>query len=211
MTDRNKVHYLFVIDRSGSMSNIATDMTGGIKTFIDKQLEGVNPDDRTVSFYQFDTEHDELYDFTPLADVKKYVLYPRGGTALLDALGTAITRVGGKLRDMPEDERPGEVMVVIVTDGGENSSHEYTRSQVKDLIQHQTDDYNWKFTYLGANQDSFAEAGSIGIPAYATMDYSATTRGTAGGWVAAAASVSMGTTSTTSTVNYSQAQRDSAK
>lgn len=211
MTDRSKVHYIFIIDRSGSMSNIAKDMTGGIGTFIDKQLEGVNPEDRTVSFYQFDTEHDEVLDFGLLEAAKTYVLYPRGGTALLDAVGTAITKVGGKLRDMPEDERPGEVMVVIVTDGGENSSHEYTRSQVKDLIQHQIDKYNWKFTYLGANQDSFAEAGSIGIPSYATMDYSATTRGTSGGWAAAASSVSMGTVTTTSRITYSEAQRDSAK
>lgn len=211
MTDRDYVHYIMLIDRSGSMSNIAKDMTGGIRSFIDKQLDGVNPDKRTVSFYQFDTEHDELYDFAKLAEVKEYTLYPRGGTALLDAVGTAITKVGGKLRDMPEDERPGEVMVVIVTDGQENSSHEYTRTQVKELIQHQTDKYNWKFTYLGANQDSFAEAGSIGIPMAATVNYAATTRGTAGGWGAVAQSVSMGTVSTSARITYSQEQRDSAQ
>lgn len=211
MTDRSKVHYIFIIDRSGSMADIASDMTGGIRTFIDKQLEGVSPDDRTVSFYQFDTEHDELHDFAKLAEAKSYVLQPRGCTALLDAVGTAITKVGGKLRDMPEDERPGEVMVIIVTDGQENASREYSKAQVKDLIQHQQDKYNWKFTYLGANQDSFAEASSMGIPMAAVMDYSATTKGTTAGWVAAAASVSMGTVATSSRITYTQEQRDSAR
>jgi uncharacterized protein YegL len=211
MTDRDYVHYIMIIDRSGSMCNISKDMTGGIGTFIDKQLEGVDPDKRTVSFYQFDTVHDELHDFDKLEKAKGYVLSPRGGTALLDAVGTAITKVGERLAALPEDKRPGEVMVVIVTDGQENSSREYTRSKVKDLIQHQIDKYNWKFTYLGANQDSFAEAGAIGIPVAATLDYSATTRGTAGGWVSAANSVSAGTVSTTSRITYSEAQRDSAR
>ncbi len=211
MTDRTKVHYLFIIDRSGSMATIAADMTGGISTFIDKQLEGVDSAKRTVSFYQFDTEHEEVHDFAPLEAAKTYVLHPRGCTALLDAVGTAITKVGGKLRDMPEDSRPGEVMVVIVTDGQENASREYTRARVKDMIRHQSDKYNWKFTYLGANQDSFAEAGSIGIPAYSTLNYGATTTGTAGGWTAAATSVSAGTASTTSRIAYTQEQRDSSR
>jgi len=51
----------------------------------------------------------------------------------------------------------------IVTDGLENASKEFTRDQVKQMIQHQEEHYNWQFTYLGANQDAFSEAAHIGI------------------------------------------------
>ena len=163
MTDPSKVHYLLVINRSGSMADIRHDMQSGLQAFIDRQLEDVDPAKRTVSLHEFDTLHSLVYDYEPLENAKGYKLNPRGGTALLDACGFAIKQLGVKLKHMPESERPGYVMVLIVTDGEENSSKEYSRSDIKEMIQHQTDTYNWKFSYLGANQDAFAEAGSIGI------------------------------------------------
>jgi uncharacterized protein YegL len=210
MTDASLVHYIFIIDRSGSMSSIKDDMEGGIRTFIGKQLEGVDPAKRTISLYQFDTVHDTVYDFAPLEKAGDYSLVPRGGTALLDAIGFAFTESGEKLAAIPEDERPGYVMVVIVTDGKENSSKEYTRGRVKKLITHQQEKYNWKVTYIGANQDAFAEAGAIGIPVTSTLSYRATPMATASSWGSAGMAVSAGTVTTNAVITYTQEQREDA-
>lgn len=210
MTDSSLVHYIFIVDRSGSMQTIKTDTEGGIRAFIEKQLEDIeDPATRTVSFYQFDTEHDEMFDFTPLEEAKDYMLIPRGGTALLDAIGQAITRVGGKLAALPEDKRPGHVMVVIATDGEENSSREYKKADIKKMIEHQQQKYNWKFTFAGANQDAFAEARSIGIPACSTLNFSG--RSTVDAWHGVATATSGGTVSTSAQIFYTPAQRDAAK
>ncbi len=208
MTDPGYVHYIMIVDRSGSMSTICKDMEGGIRTFIDKQLEGVDGSKRTVSFYQFDTAHDQVHDFDLLEKAKSYQLIPRGGTALLDACGQAITSVGEKLAVMDEDKRPGYVMVIIVTDGQENSSHEYSRAQVKKMITHQQDRYGWRFTYLGANQDAFAEAGSIGICSPSVLSWLGTSRSVTATAGALSTSVSMGTTPTSPGIYYTSEQRD---
>jgi hypothetical protein len=99
-------------------------------------------------------------------------LEPRGNTALLDAVGRAIVETGERLRALPENERPGLVVFVIVTDGQENSSREYTKARVKEMIEHQQNVYKWQFTYLGANQDAFAEAGGMGIRLAGAAHYS---------------------------------------
>lgn len=210
MTDSSYVHYLIIIDRSGSMENIKDDMNGGLHTFIDKQLEGVDSSKRTVSLYQFDTSHDCVHDFDLLEDAKSYELVPRGGTALLDACGRAINDVGAKLKKLPESKRPGNVMVIIVTDGQENSSREFTRAHVKEMIQHQQDKYNWKFTYLGANQDAFAEAGSIGIPMASSLNYYSTGASVGATYDVLSASVSRGTVSTSASIRYTEDQRKKA-
>jgi hypothetical protein len=94
-------------------------------------------------------------------------------TALLDAVGRAIGDTGLRLHRMPENERPGLVLFVIITDGLENSSHEFNCDQIKQMIEHQKQVYSWQFTFLGANQDAFAEAGKMGINAEDAACYSA--------------------------------------
>jgi hypothetical protein len=97
--------------------------------------------------------------------VRKYKLVPRGSTALLDAVGRAINETGERLAKMPEAERPGLVVFVVMTDGPENSSREFTKSHIKQMIEHQQSVYKWQFTFLGANQDAFAEGGAMGVAA----------------------------------------------
>ena len=83
-------------------------------------------------------------------------------------------KAGERLKAIPEAKRPAKVIVLILTDGYENSSREYTKSKVKEMVEHQRSVYRWEFVYLGANVDAFAEAGSMGM----SLDAAATYRGT---------------------------------
>ena len=174
-----------VLDRSGSMQSCRTDAEGGVNTFIEEQKK--HPGECSFSLVEFDTEYNFVHKAKPIADVTPYKLVPRGSTALLDAVGRAINETGERLASTKEDDRPSLVVFVIVTDGMENSSKEFTRSQIKEMIERQRNEYNWQFTFLGANQDAFAEAGSIGIAAASVGQYS--THKTSGAFVAAASNV----------------------
>lgn len=161
-----------VLDRSGSMSSIRTDMEGGFNEFIEKQK--ALPGDMRVSLYQFDDEYERVYASLGVKDVPKLTLEPRGWTALLDAVGRAVDDAGHRLRAIKEEDRPAKVIFLIITDGEENSSRERTKDQIAQLIKQQETQYNWKFVYLGANVDAFAAAAAIGIPTRAAAGYGAT-------------------------------------
>ncbi|MBL8814376.1 MAG: hypothetical protein JNM43_29680 [Planctomycetaceae bacterium] len=100
------------------------------------------------------------------------MLKPRGSTALLDAVGRAIIETGARLRAMEESQRHGLVVFVIVTDGQENASREFSRDKIREMIDHQQSVYSWKFTFLAANQDAFAEGGQLGIDSSGIANYS---------------------------------------
>ena len=160
-----------VIDRSGSMASIREDAEGGVNSFI--QQQAAQPGQASLTLVQFDTEYEFLCRGVPIAQAPRYELRPRGSTALLDAVGRAITETGERLAALPESGRPGLVIVVIVTDGQENSSREFERETVRQMVEHQRTKYNWRFIYLGANQDAFKEAGGMGIPQNAAADFAA--------------------------------------
>lgn len=96
-------------------------------------------------------------------DDDTFVYSPNGCTAMNDGIGTAIDRIGKWLADMPEEERPSKNLIVIMTDGEENSSREYTLNRVKEMIQHQTEKYNWTFVYMGMDITSAKCADNLGI------------------------------------------------
>lgn len=152
-----------VVDRSGSMHSCQSDAEGGINNFIKKQRE--HEGDCVFSLVQFDTEYEFVHKGVPIDSVGEYKLIPRGWTALLDAVGRAMTETGERLAAMDEKDRPGVVIFVIVTDGYENSSKEFTNAQIKEMIEQQQTEYNWQFTFLGATEDAFATAGGMGINA----------------------------------------------
>ena len=170
---------IFVLDRSGSMQPIAADTIGGFNKFIEDQK--TIPGDVTVSLYQFDNEYEAVFEGTKLVDVKLLTdktFVPRGSTALLDAVGRTINAVGQRLRALAEDKRPGKILFVIVTDGQENSSHEFQLDKIKEMVTHQTNNYQWSFVFLGANIDAFAAASSFGIGVASTLQYTANQVGT---------------------------------
>lgn len=165
-----------VMDRSGSMQSCQADAEGGLNRFIEDQKK--LPGEALFTLVQFDHEYEFVHRGVPIKDVPYCKLVPRGNTALLDAVGRAIVETGERLAKMQEKDRPGLVVFVITTDGQENASREYTRARIKEMISHQTSVYNWQFTYLGANQDSFAEAGGLGITS-GTANFTAATVGVA--------------------------------
>ncbi|MEL7168920.1 MAG: vWA domain-containing protein [Bacteroidota bacterium] len=168
-----------VIDRSGSMQSIRDDAIGGFNAFLDSQKQGEGDARLTLVF--FNHEYGLVHNAAPIESVDPLTtetFVPRGNTALLDAVGRTIDDVGARLAEAPEAERPGTVLVCILTDGLENASSDYTRDRVKSMIEHQQSKYGWEFQFLAANQDAFAEAGSIGIAPVNAMPFVANAEGT---------------------------------
>jgi len=159
-----------VIDRSGSMQDIRSDAEGGVNAFIENQAK--EPGEALLTLVQFDTEYEFLYKGVLISQVSKYSLAPRGATALLDAVGRAINETGQRLSTMAEQDRPSLVIFVVMTDGRENSSQEFSKARIKEMIQHQQETYGWHFTFLGADQDAFAEASELGIAVAGAANFS---------------------------------------
>lgn len=172
-------HVALLLDRSGSMDKIKEDTIGGFNTFIQgqKKEEG----ECTFSMVQFDNEYLELHNFEKIKEIPELTnktFVPRSSTALLDALGRLITETGEKLDRMKEGDRPEKVLFIILTDGEENDSREYTHDQVMHMVKHQEEKYNWKFIYLGANQDAIKESAKYGISSINTLSIAANAKGT---------------------------------
>ncbi len=154
---------IFVIDASGSMAHLASDTIGGFNGFIESQkaLEGR----ATLTTVLFNSSWRILHDGVDIHEVNPMTKsdYVAGGmTAMLDAIGEVINRVQDR-HDELGVEKPEEVLFVITTDGEENSSRTFKKSQIEKMIKHQTNGHGWKFMFLGANMDAVKEAESIGI------------------------------------------------
>lgn len=161
MVDVNLTYLYPILDRSGSMLRHVADTCGGFDAFIADQRKQSGR--CLVTLAQFNTQYQLVYANKPIEEVPALAMKPNGGTALLDAIGHTITAAGRQLAVLPEDQRPGSVIVPIMTDGEENSSTIYDYDQIASMIKHQTEKYSWLFTYLGANQDAIAEASKLGI------------------------------------------------
>jgi uncharacterized protein YegL len=183
-----KTMICLILDRSGSMAGREKDVIGGVNTFLDEQKKLPHP--ASVAFVRFDTGAIER--FRPMGPLKKaeplvagdYV--PQGGTPLLDAIGQTIVALDSDWKT----EKPDQAIVVIVTDGLENSSTEYKKAQIKDMITSREASGKWMFVYLAANVDAFAEAGAIGVLAANTAGYTSTAAGTAALYSATSQTVS---------------------
>lgn len=151
---------VIVLDRSGSMCTIKSDMEGGLNEFIKAQKK--EPGECSVTLTQFDTEYEIVFAGKPLQEVPKIGLVPRGGTALLDAVGRTIFEVAKRQQDTDEDKRPKRTLFLIITDGHENSSKEFKLAAVKAAIEDHRKK-NWEFVYFGANQDVFVEGQQLGM------------------------------------------------
>lgn len=168
---------VLVIDRSGSMETIREDMEGGIKTLLAEQAKELGQ--CLVTLAQFDTEYETLFEGVPVAELRDYRLVPRGSTALLDAMGRTISTVRARLESLPREKRPTNVIFAVVTDGEENSSHEWTRDAVMSAVKDRID-AGWHFTFVGANQDAIQEGERLGVGPNASINFAATAAGSRG-------------------------------
>jgi len=156
------IHVCFVIDSSGSMMGSEQDVIGGFKKTIEEQ-KAVKDGDCIVSLYEFASDVKQVYLGKNLNDVDELDYQVGGMTRLYDGIGTAVDEVGKWLADKPEEERPSKNIVVIITDGGENSSTEYRLKDIKERIKEQTNKYSWDFVYLGNDLSDAKDANDIGI------------------------------------------------
>lgn len=182
MTTTNPLHIYFLLDRSGSMESIRADVIGGFNTFLAEQ-KAVGGDEPIFTFVQFDTQdpQETIYSAEPLsnvADLDVNTFIPRGGTPLYDAMGAIIMNAKIRAETRADLGAPTEdIVMVTFTDGGENQSVSYDKTKIFDLVK-DLEAKGWTFVYLGANQDSYGEAGAIGYAAGSTQNYLADALGT---------------------------------
>ncbi len=188
-------HISILLDRSGSMQSIQSDVEGGFNAFIETQKKVAGK--LTVTLSQFDDVYELVYANKDIHDVPGLKLMPRNSTALIDSLAKVIHDTGAALAALPESDRPGKVLILIITDGLENASKEYKPEQVSALVKQQEEKYSWAFQYLGANQDAVLAAQMVGIEA--GLNYKA--ENTRGMFSAASASLQVNRESTSKKYN----------
>ena len=205
----NYTHISIVLDRSGSMSVVASDTIGGFNEFIKAQQKV--PGDCTVTLVQFDTQAIEtVFDARKIADaplLTSETYMPRGGTPLYDAVGQTIVTTGEFLKRKPEGERPAKVIFVILTDGLENSSREYDRAKVFEMVRHQREAYQWEFVFIGANQDALAAGEAMNIARGSSIQYAQNKRGTSALYAAFSENVAKVRRGTAAGMSWTEGQR----
>lgn len=175
---KDYVHIAVVLDRSGSMGSILLPTISGYNEFLNSQKNQVGTAKFTLA--QFDDIYEVVYNGVDVNDVPELntsTFKPRNMTALYDAICKTIDDTGNYFSKLKESERPEKVVCVIITDGGENASREFTSSDVQSKINHQRDKYGWEFMFIGANQDAIATAKGFGISSSNALNYTANARG----------------------------------
>ena len=161
-------HVLMIVDMSGSMFSLAEDVRGGYNNYL-SDLEA-DADNYSFTVTLFDTKFKSLCVATSLAetprlDNRNYI--PSGYTALLDAVGKTVTEFEAKQLLQEEDR----VLVVVQTDGRENSSREFSKETVANLISEREKTNKWSFIFHGAGADTWAQASGMGFQKANTVSY----------------------------------------
>lgn len=176
----NLTELVFILDRSGSMGGLESDTIGGFNSMIEKQKK--EDGKAYVTTILFDNKLDTVHDRVDLADIRPMTekeYYVRGCTALLDAIGHAITHISDIHRYARPEDVPEHTVFVITTDGMENASHRYSSEEIKKLIESKKEENGWEFLFLGANIDAVETAANIGIARERAVNYSCDAYGTA--------------------------------
>jgi len=160
----NLTELVFILDRSGSMGGLESDTIGGFNSMLQKQQSELG--ECRITTVLFDNQYEILHDridikaVSPITDKEYFV---RGNTALLDAVGRTINKIGGVQKNTAEDYRADKVLFVITTDGMENASREFDYDKIKFMIERQKSKYGWEFIFLGANIDAVEVANRFGV------------------------------------------------
>jgi len=160
----NLTELVFILDRSGSMGGLESDTIGGFNSMLAKQQK--EPGECRITTVLFDNEYELLHDridIKAVSPISQREYFVRGSTALLDAVGKSIEKIGNAQKNTAEEYRAGKVLFVITTDGMENASRSFSYDKIKEMIQGQKSEYAWEFIFLGANIDAVEVANRFGI------------------------------------------------
>lgn len=169
----SKVLVNFIQDRSGSMASVWNETLSGFKKFVEDLRKGANEDkvEYLFSLTTFDTVVDRPIVAESIDKVDLNVLSgygPRGATALYDAVGLTI-------RETEKDSKGADkIIVVIVTDGQENSSREWSKDALHQAVEDKLKAGNWTFTYLGTQPETWDDASALGVAVGAVASYTPT-------------------------------------
>jgi len=159
----NLTSIIILLDQSGSMLSLRNDVIKGFNNFLNEQKKSSG--ESVLTLCVFSTDNIIVYDWEKLSNIH-YLdgdYSPIGGTALLDAMGTTIEKVGRRLYETSEKDRPSKIIFVVITDGKDNSSAIFNLDKVKNMVRHQQSKYNWNFIFFGANIDAIIEGNLLGI------------------------------------------------
>ncbi len=170
---------VFILDKSGSMADMVEDTVGGFNAMIEKQkkLDG----EVLVSTVLFSNNSKVLHDRVPIEKIEPLnedQYHVGGGTALIDAIGSAVSHIGNIHKYAREEDRPEHTLFVITTDGMENSSRIFGSEQVKQMIKRQKELYGWEFIFAAADIEAVETARNIGINPDRAAMYARTKAGT---------------------------------
>ena len=187
----NVTELVFILDRSGSMSGLESDVVGGFNATLKKQR--AEEGSLLVSTVLFANESTVLHDRVAGDDVSPMTeedFCVGGCTALLDAVGGAIRHIGNIHKYARPEDVPEHTVFVITTDGQENASRHFTQREVKAMIERQREKYGWEFIFLAANIDAVKAASSIGISRKRSASFRPTDEGVEACYAMASAAIS---------------------
>ena len=169
---------VMILDKSGSMAGLESDTIGGYNAMLEKQKKLDGECHITTVLFDQDSQllHDRI-DLKAVSPISPKEYQVGGSTALLDAIGHSIHKIGSAQKHTHEDYRAENVIFVIITDGAENASRVYSLEKIKQKIEHQKTRYNWEFIFLGANIDAVETAAHFGIHPSRAQNYHADSQG----------------------------------
>jgi hypothetical protein len=176
--EKSVTELVCILDRSGSMHGLESDTIGGFNAMLAGQQALDTP--CTITTVLFDNDYELLHDrisikaVSPMTE-KEYVV--GGSTALYDAIGRTISKIVQVQRTTAPEYQAGHVIFLIITDGMENASREYSAQMVREMIKRERENYGWEFIYLGANIDAEVAAEAVGIPRERAQDFHADKEG----------------------------------
>lgn len=159
-----KTYVGIVLDRSGSMQSLQSEVVGAFNDQVDAIKKMAKEQDVKVTLVTFSTTVDEATllhrDARHLKPLYESNYRPDGMTSLFDAMGDTITEFK-RVEDY--DDPDVAFLLIVITDGEENSSKRFSRNDIRRLVDDTNEDGRWTITYLGTNQNVLAVTQSIGL------------------------------------------------
>jgi hypothetical protein len=186
-------HITVILDRTGSMESIRDDTIGGFNAFLEQQKAETGV--ASLTLVQFDSQdpYEVIHRFKPIGEIpelNRETYVPRASTPLLDALGRGINDLEASIGELKEEDRPAKVVMVVVTDGQENSSREFRKDQIEKMVKEKTEKNAWQFVFLSADLAAIGDARAVGINADAVLLFEKSSKGNENAWASLSARTS---------------------